>query len=215
MRTPISPCLLLSGALALLIPTSLSVNANSHSEKAPAQIGADIKKAETSAPDKPSPTLKTDEELETSQIDTEATAPEIPDYQDDRSTPSKLIESYYNAINRKEIVRAYGYYSEEGRDPFYDSYEKGYSDTKNVKIILGTPQADPGAGTFYWSQPLALEAENNDGKRQVYAGCYTIRMLNPAMQAIPPFRPMEIMTGTLSLSPLQLEKSVPENCDAP
>ncbi|ACD72418.1 hypothetical protein BAbS19_I08970 [Brucella abortus S19] len=35
------------------------------------------------------------------------------------------------------------------------------------------------------------------------------------MQEEPPFKPMEIMTGSLTRSPLSLEKSVPETCEAP
>jgi hypothetical protein len=35
------------------------------------------------------------------------------------------------------------------------------------------------------------------------------------MQEEPPFKPIEIMTGSLSKSELELEKSVPEACEAP
>lgn len=151
---------------------------------------------------------------ENSQND-EAVLPIFPDYQDDRSTPEKLIKSYYNAINRHEIARAYSYYSEEGRYPFYDKFAKGYEDTRKVKIILGKAQADGAAGTIYWILPLAIEAEKNNGKSEIFTGCYTIRQVDPGIQAIPPFRPMEIMSGTLSPSPLTLEKSVPDSCEAP
>ncbi|WP_139975780.1 hypothetical protein [Ochrobactrum sp. CGA5] len=139
----------------------------------------------------------------------------VPDYRDDRSTPQTLIESYYNAINRKEYTRAYGYYSEEGREPDFETFVKGYENTKSVKVALRKTDPDPGAGQIYWSQPLAIEAEMKDGKKQVFTGCYTIRLTNPAMQEEPPFKPMQIMTGSLSKSPLELEKSVPETCEAP
>lgn len=215
MKTSHSASLLLYSSLALFLAASNSAIANNSASKSasdnkPQEHTKEISKAATK-----STTHNTDVKAETDTAPATDIQLEFPQYQDDRSTPSKLIESYYNAINRKEIARAYSYYSEEGRDPFYDTYAKGYSDTKSVKLILGTPQADPGAGTFYWSQPLALEAEDNEGKTEIFTGCYTIRMLNPAMQEIPPFKPMEIMTGTLSLSPLDLEKSVPDNCDAP
>ncbi|NKB78988.1 hypothetical protein HED49_08455 [Ochrobactrum daejeonense] len=74
---------------------------------------------------------------------------------------------------------------------------------------------DPGAGQIYWSQPLAIEVETEDGKKQVFTGCYTIHLTNPAMQEEPPFKPMQIATGSLTKSPLELEKSVPEACEAP
>lgn len=139
----------------------------------------------------------------------------VPDYRDDRSTPQALIESYYNAINRKEYARAYGYYSEEGREPDFKTFVKGYENTRSVKVALRKTDPDPGAGQIYWSQPLAIEAETADGKREVFTGCYTIHLTNPAMQEEPPFKPMQIMTGSLTRSPLALEKSVPEECEAP
>lgn len=139
----------------------------------------------------------------------------VPDYLDNRSNPETLIESYYNAINRKEYVRAYSYYSEEGRDPHFDDFAKGYENTKSVRVKTRHIEPDPGAGQIYWSLPLAIEAEDNDGKKTVFTGCYTLRMTNPAMQEEPPFKPLEIMTGSLTPSPLDLEKSVPESCDAP
>ena len=139
----------------------------------------------------------------------------VPDYRDDRSTPQALIESYYNAINRKEYTRAYGYYSEEGREPDFKTFVKGYENTKSVKVALRKTDPDPGAGQIYWSQPLAIEAETTDGKKEVFTGCYTIHLTNPGMQEEPPFKPMQIMTGSLTKSPLELEKSVPETCEAP
>lgn len=139
----------------------------------------------------------------------------VPEYRDDRSTPETLIESYYNAINRKEYVRAYSYYSDEGREPDFKTFVKGYEKTKSVKVALRKAEPDPGAGQIYWSQPLAIEAEREDGNKEVFSGCYTIRLSNPAMQEEPPYKPMQIMTGSLTKSPLALEKSVPESCEAP
>ncbi len=139
----------------------------------------------------------------------------LPDYVDDRSTPQKLLESYYNAINRKEYVRAYSYYAEGQQGDGFEKYAKGYAGTESVSIKLGSSEPDPGAGQIYWSVPIAIESKLAEGKSQVYTGCYTISMSNPAMQAVPPFKPMAIMAGTLSKSPLPLEKSVPEECGAP
>jgi hypothetical protein len=139
----------------------------------------------------------------------------VPDYRDDRSTPQALIESYYNAINRKEYARAYSYYSEEGREPDFKVFVKGYEKTKSVKVAVRKTDPDPGAGQIYWSLPIAIESESDDGKKEVYTGCYTIRLTNPGMQEEPPYKPMQIMTGSLTKSPLEIEKSVPESCEAP
>lgn len=162
------------------------------------------------------PTVKADnKEANDTEVENADNQEQIPDYLDNRSTPETLIASYYNAINRKEYVRAYSYYSEEGRDPNYDVYAEGYKNTKSVKVQTRTTEPDPGAGQIYWSVPLAIESEDDDGKKTVFTGCYTLRMTNPAMQDVPPFKPLEIMTGSLTPSPLDLEKSVPESCEAP
>lgn len=165
---------------------------------------------------KPAATAETVEKTEAPAVQDEVEETEkVPDYLDNRSNPETLIESYYNAINRKEYVRAYSYYSEEGRDPHFDDFAKGYENTKSVRVKTRQIEPDPGAGQIYWSLPLAIEAEDNDGKKTVFTGCYTLRMTNPAMQEEPPFKPLEIMTGSLTPSPLDLEKSVPESCEAP
>ncbi|WOC17271.1 hypothetical protein [Pseudochrobactrum sp. MP213Fo] len=139
----------------------------------------------------------------------------LPDYLDDRSTPQKLLESYYNAVNRKEYARAYSYYAQDTQEPDFSQYAKGYEGTQSVTIKLGKTEPDPGAGQIYWSLPIAIESTLNDGKTQVYTGCYTISMTNPAMQEVPPFKPMAIRAGTLSKSPQPLQESVPEECEAP
>ena len=139
----------------------------------------------------------------------------VPDYRDDRSTPQALMESYYNAINRKEYARAYSYYSAAGRESDFKVFVKGYEKTKSVKVADRKTDPDPGAGQIYWSLPIAIESESDDGKKEVYTGCYTIRLTNPGMQEEPPYKPMQIMTGSLTKSPLEIEKSVPESCEAP
>ncbi|GAB1582005.1 hypothetical protein [Phyllobacterium phragmitis] len=136
-------------------------------------------------------------------------------YLDDRSSPEALIRSYYNAINRQEYARAYSYYSEEGREPDFEKYAKGYENTKSVTIALGKTEPEGAAGSIYWSLPLAIRSATNDGKEEVFTGCYTIRIANPTMQEAPPFQPMSIMTGSLTPSEKPLEESVPERCESP
>jgi len=149
---------------------------------------------------------------QTQQVPTE---PEQPDYLDDRSTPQTLLQSYYNAINRKEYARAFSYLEDGTHEPDFNVFAEGFKDTKSVKVKLGDTQPDPGAGQIYWTLPLAIEATQNDGKSQVYTGCYTLHMSSPVLQELPPFKPMRILTGTLSKSPKGLEDSVPEECEAP
>lgn len=90
----------------------------------------------------------------------------VPDYRDDRSTPQALIESYYNAINRKEYARAYGYYSEEGREPDFKTFLKGYENTKSVKVALRKTDPDPGRGRFTGASPWPSKRKRRMARRK-------------------------------------------------
>ncbi|WP_200834920.1 hypothetical protein [Phyllobacterium salinisoli] len=136
-------------------------------------------------------------------------------YVDDRSSPEALIRSYYSAINRQEYARAYSYYSEEGREPDFEKYAKGYENTKSVNVAFGKTEPEGAAGSIYWSLPVAVKSVLNDGKEEVFTGCYTIRLTNPSMQETPPYQPMSIMTGSLTPSEKPLEESVPDHCETP
>ncbi len=197
---------------------------DSEEEKAKVEK-AKTDKTDAEKPKEEAPADKPDAKKATEAEKPESTEPEatkevaegllLPDYLDDRSTPQKLLESYYNAINRKEYARAYSYYAEGQLGDDFEKYAKGYAGTESVSVKIGSSEPDPGAGQIYWSVPIAIESKLAEGKAQVYTGCYTISMSNPAMQAVPPFKPMAIMAGTLSKSPLPLDKSVPEECGAP
>lgn len=118
-------------------------------------------------------------------------------YLDDRSDPALLLGSMFNAINRQEYARAYGYWdatSAESR-PF-DDFAAGYADTRNVTLEFGTVTPDAGAGQYYFQVPLILRAETAAGAKQVYAACYTLHLSNPSFQATPPFEPLAIRSGT-------------------
>lgn len=139
----------------------------------------------------------------------------VPAYRDDRSSPQGLIESYYNAINRKEYSRAYSYLEQGHREPDFQKFVNGYEKTKSVKVAVREVEPDPGAGQIYWSLPVAIESENENGHKEIFGGCYTVHLSNPSVQGEPTFVPMQIMSGTLTRSDLSLENSVPEACEAP
>lgn len=135
---------------------------------------------------------------------------EIPDYKDDRSTPEALIASFYNAINRGEFARAYSYHS--GSLPDFAIWVLGYKDTRSIKLLTGSAEEDPGAGVLHYYLPVAIEAENYDGEKEVFGGCYNISMAAPLNQEAPPFQPMKIDVGSLKESNESLEDSVPKTC---
>ncbi len=132
-------------------------------------------------------------------------------YMDDRSTPQSLIESYYNAINRKAYVQAYTYLNSPKQS--FGEFQKGYASTVSVELRYGSTQPDPGAGQIYWALPVAILSHTSDGKSQVYAGCYTIHLTNPGIPTDPPYVPMTIDNGELAPSDKPLAKAVPLSCE--
>lgn len=117
-------------------------------------------------------------------------------YMDNRSTPQKLIESFYNAINKKQYARAYRYYAANGSTPKdFQTWADGYANTKHVSVKFGPTEPDPGAGQIYWALPVALSVLSTDGSEKVFTGCYEIHMTNPGIVTDPPHHPMGIENG--------------------
>ncbi|QOL82493.1 hypothetical protein [Pseudooceanicola spongiae] len=120
-----------------------------------------------------------------------------PSYLDDRSSPSAVVESLYNAINSQQYLRAYSYFDPD-RIGDYDSFKAGYAETQSVTLRLGEPLTEGAAGTIYTQIPAVIEAVGTDGSTQVYAGCYLISAVSPGIQDVPPFLPIRIVSGTLA-----------------
>ena len=123
----------------------------------------------------------------------------LPDYRDDRSTASAVIESLYNAINRREFLRAWSYFREEPDRPDFESFAKGYADTSRVRVKLGQTETEGTAGSTYYRVPAVVEATRG-GTAAVFSGCYELRLVQPAAQAEPPFQPLGIVRGNLRQS---------------
>jgi len=138
----------------------------------------------------------------------QAARAELP-YLDNRSDAASLIESLYNAINRKEFARAYSYFSNPPADSF-DAYVKGYDGTRSVDLAIGTVLAEGAAGSTYYTVPVAIRSQGPDGKEQLFAGCYTVRAINATIQD-PPFRALQIEKGSLKPSEsLAIDAAVPD-----
>lgn len=118
------------------------------------------------------------------------------DYLDDRSTATGLIQSYFNAINLKQTLRAYSYWEKGSKVGPYDAFQQGYQDTASVQITLGTISGSAGAGQRYFTVPAVLVAQTTNGTTQTFAACYTLHLGSPDIQAVPPFNPLAIATGT-------------------
>ncbi|MEW9808208.1 DUF1176 domain-containing protein [Mesorhizobium sp. ZMM04-5] len=144
----------------------------------------------------------------------QAAAQEVP-YLDDRSSAASLVESFYNAVNRKEFARAWDYFGDEKPAADPDAFAAGYADTAGVEVYTGAVASEGAAGSTFYHLPVAILAAQTDGSEKVFAGCYVVRLVNPSVQE-PPFRPMHIEKGSLSPSDLAFDEALPESCpDAP
>ena len=137
-----------------------------------------------------------------------------PQYLDDRSTPEAVISSFYNAIGRQEYARAWSYYEDGQGVPRFDDFVKGYADTASVAVSFGQSAQEGAAGSIYYTLPVSIDALSGAGKHSYFAGCYTLRLANPAIQAAPPFRPLHIVEGHLKKAKGPGKSFAPAKCDS-
>jgi len=94
-----------------------------------------------------------------------------------QDAPTDVLASFYNAINRQEYGRAYGYW--ESPPSPYDQFVQGYADTASVQLIVQPPTfIDAGAGNLHAAIPTVLVATKRDGSQQFFVGCYTTHKVN-------------------------------------
>lgn len=135
-----------------------------------------------------------------------------PAYVDDRSTPEAVISSFYNAISRQEYARAWSYYQDGQGVPAFPAFVTGYADTKSVKVSFGQSASEGAAGSTYWTLPVSLDAVSSSGRHSYFAGCYTLRLANPQIQAEPPFEPLHITDGHLKTAKGFGKSFAPADC---
>ena len=130
-------------------------------------------------------------------------------YIDDRSTPSQVIVSFYNAIDRREYARAYGYWMDPSTSlGSFTSFVDGYANTASVDLVFGQITGSPGAGQMYYTVPVILKTTASDGTHANFAACYVVHLAQPANFTAPPFEPMGIDRGQASPSGLNVNDSV-------
>jgi hypothetical protein len=136
-------------------------------------------------------------------------------YLDDRSSPVSLVQSFYNAVNRKEYARAWSYYGDEKPATDLDAFAKGFENTAKVDVLIGNVASEGAAGSTFYYLPVSIAASDASGNQSVFAGCYTARLANPAIQGTP-FVPLHLDKGSLKPSDASQEDALPQNCpDAP
>lgn len=138
-------------------------------------------------------------------------------YIDDRSTATTVITSFYNAIARGEMTRAWSYYKHDELSPKetrakFDEFAKGYVDTKTVRVLTGEEVSEGAAGSIYYKIPVAIDAVSAAGVHSQFVGCYTLKLVQPANQVEPPFAPLHIEEGHLEPAKGELSAILPLNC---
>jgi hypothetical protein len=142
------------------------------------------------------------------------------DYLDDRSTGTAVIKSFYNAINRQEYVRAWDYFQHDV-DPDqtqvlvapFTQFQAGYADTASVTLLTGEEVSEGAAGSLYYSVPVAIDAVSTSGEHTQFAGCYTLRLVQPLLQETPPYKPLHIDQADLKPAKGELADILPASCE--
>jgi len=102
----------------------------------------------------------------------------------DSRDPATLLNAYVDAINRRDLGRAYTYWNHIGQNSqqTFAQFRQGFATTAQVAIQLGEVQMQGAAGSTYAEVPALIDAHQADGSTRTYCGTYTLRRLN-----VPPF----------------------------
>ncbi|MBZ0302603.1 MAG: hypothetical protein K8J31_22850 [Anaerolineae bacterium] len=133
---------------------------------------------------------------------------------DNRDSPVDLLASYYNAINRQDYARAYGYWQNAPKS--YADFVSGFADTVSAQVIVQPPTHSEGAaGSIYVQIPTVLVANHQDGTEHLYSGCFVTRKSNLQPPDIPAPDVWHLYSADLTEQPLT--RSIPtllaEACD--
>lgn len=115
-------------------------------------------------------------------------------YMDDRSSPEAVVASLYNAINMQDFARAWSYFDPD-RAPSFSAYVRGFNDTDRVDVRTFAAEPVATETGALWNVPVVLEARQDDGTLQVFAGCYQLAQAEPRRR--PPYTPIAILQGHL------------------
>jgi hypothetical protein len=126
----------------------------------------------------------------------------LPDYSsnaylDDRSTAAALMLSYVNAINRHEYLRAYSYWlTPSSYLGTLDAFTNAYANVTSELVTMAAISGDGAAGSVYYSFPAVFTDTLSGGSTSKYAGCFVMRLPQPANYGEPPIQPMNIDRGS-------------------
>ena len=133
------------------------------------------------------------------------------DYLDDRSTPQRLIASYFNALNNNEFARAWSYWDNEIEGTSFEDFVEGFTGVENIKFRLGAPVSEGAAGSIFTQVPYVMRTLDADGWREVYQGCFLTRIATPSIQS-PPFTGLHFWEGYLKPVEGDFKNTAPGEC---
>lgn len=125
-------------------------------------------------------------------------------YLDNRSSAVAVMRSFFNAINRKEYLRAYSYWeslSASNQLGSFEQFSQGYQATANVRLTPGVVRVGAAAGNLYYSLRTVVAATTTGGATQLFVGCYTMHLAQPGLQEQPPYMPMAIYSAEVRQVP--------------
>jgi hypothetical protein len=120
-------------------------------------------------------------------------------YLDDRTNAVDVLSSLFNAVNRKEYVRAYSYWETNSKVGPFDKFQQGYANTASVQLTTGKVSSGAGAGQLYFTVPAVLKAKTTGNVSQTFSACYILHLSRPEIQGTPPFQPLAIASATAKL----------------
>jgi hypothetical protein len=84
-------------------------------------------------------------------------------YLDNMSDPAAVLRSFYNAVNRREYVRAYRYSDAPSLMTPPPEFAAHYAATRAVTLITGDVLHETEAGQSYYFVPTAVTTQLEDG----------------------------------------------------
>lgn len=111
-------------------------------------------------------------------------AAQVPFYEN-RSGPLELMQSFYNAVNRGEYERAYGYVEQGQLKVTYDEFLQFYQPISLVTTYFGTPTTEGAAGSIYGTLSFVAVATYKDSTVRTFYGCFTTRRTNDGIDPDP------------------------------
>lgn len=96
----------------------------------------------------------------------------------DTADATRVIRSYYDAINRRDFRSAYLLWGDSGRasGKTLQQFEAGFADTDSSDVRVGPPgRVEGAAGSRYVEVPVTIRAWRKHGPAQLYSGHYVLR----------------------------------------